>query len=292
MPNTPTGLSDEKAVRMMVALRGGGTLNKFGVKASRLEIHFKSHPEYAQEARPLIEANAAAAQLRKAAGKRSRTHCSRGHLFTLETTRYRKDRNDPRRECKICERERAMDGNAIRPGTAEQVRALLKKNAGIGSFTLAGHSGYVLSHRTFKRLRREDPEINMLASRVIAGARQRAVHIRLVRNRNQTRRNDNNDYYKIRAMLPEIVPDKDDVVSAIFEDLLTGKLKREDVRTRMLGTLNPLHPANRHDVRTVGQVRCCLLGVRPIRIQQQPSRLDVQEVRNQPVHQLARPRRV
>ena len=75
-----------------------------------------------------------------------------------------------------------MDGNAIRPGTAEQVRALLKKNAGIGSFTLAGHSGYVLSHRTFKRLRREDPEINMLASRVIAGARQRAVHIRLVRN--------------------------------------------------------------------------------------------------------------
>ena len=34
-------------------------------------------------------------------------------------------------------------------------------------------------------------------------------------------------------MLPEIVPDKDDVVSAIFEDLLTGKLKREDVRTRI-----------------------------------------------------------
>ena len=36
------GLSDEKAARMMVALRGGGTLNKFGVKAPWLEAHFNA----------------------------------------------------------------------------------------------------------------------------------------------------------------------------------------------------------------------------------------------------------
>ncbi len=238
-------LSDEKAVRMMITLREGQTLRKFGVKAPRLDAYFLAHPRYAEEARPLIEANAAAAQLRKAAGKRSRIQCSRGHPFTLETTRYRKDRNDPRRECKVCERERATDGNAIRPGSAERVRALLKKNARIGSFTSAGHSGYVMSHRTFKRLRREDPEINMLASHVIEGARQRGAVLRLVRNRNQTKRDQNNDYYKIRAMLPASFPDKDDVLSAIFEDLLTGSLKREEVKARVqayIGAHNRMFP--------------------------------------------------
>jgi hypothetical protein len=29
------------------------------------------------------------------------------------------------------------------------------------------------------------------------------------------------------------LPDKDDVVSAVFEDLLTGALKREDVKARL-----------------------------------------------------------
>jgi hypothetical protein len=39
------GLSDEKAARMMVALREGRTLRKFSVKAPRLEAYFKAHPE-------------------------------------------------------------------------------------------------------------------------------------------------------------------------------------------------------------------------------------------------------
>ena len=34
-------------------------------------------------------------------------------------------------------------------------------------------------------------------------------------------------------MMPAAFPDKDDVVSAIFEDLLTGALRRDDVRLRM-----------------------------------------------------------
>src|ERR1700730_14439129 len=40
-------------------------------------------------------------------------------------------------------------------------------------------------------------------------------------------------YHTIRAMLPASFPDKDDVVSAIFEDMLTGTLRREDVRGRV-----------------------------------------------------------
>jgi hypothetical protein len=42
-----------------------------------------------------------------------------------------------------------------------------------------------------------------------------------------------NDYRDILAMIPRGFPGRDDVVSAIFEDLLTGTLKRDDVRSRI-----------------------------------------------------------
>lgn len=54
MPATLGGLSDDKAARMMTALREGRTLRKFGVKAPRLEAYFKANPDYEREARPLM----------------------------------------------------------------------------------------------------------------------------------------------------------------------------------------------------------------------------------------------
>ena len=84
MLGTPKGLSDEKAARMLVALREGQTLRKFGVKAPRLATYFDCHPEYAREALPLIETNAKAARLRKGARLGSRTHCRYGHPFSGE----------------------------------------------------------------------------------------------------------------------------------------------------------------------------------------------------------------
>jgi hypothetical protein len=59
------GLNEEKAARMMVALREGRTLRKFGVKAPRLEAFLATHTEYAQEALPLIEINKKLAFKRK-----------------------------------------------------------------------------------------------------------------------------------------------------------------------------------------------------------------------------------
>jgi hypothetical protein len=78
---TPPGLSDEKAARMMAALREGGTLRSFGVRPPRLEAYFKTNPEYAQEALPLIAANVQAAKLRKGARLRNKTHCANGHSY-------------------------------------------------------------------------------------------------------------------------------------------------------------------------------------------------------------------
>jgi hypothetical protein len=50
---------------------------------------------------------------------------------------------------------------------------------------------------------------------------------------NEVKREETNDYYKIRAMLPVNFPGRDDVVSDIFEAMLDGSLSREDVRARV-----------------------------------------------------------
>ena len=47
-----------------------------------------------------------------------------------------------------------------------------------------------------------------------------------------------------------------------------------------LGTFDPFHAPDRHDVRAVGQERRCLAGLLPVRVQQQPRRRDVLEVRD------------
>src|SRR6202043_3159603 len=125
MPKTPVGLSDEKAARMMVALRGGGTLNKFGVKAPRLEAYFNAHPEYALEARPLIEANAKAALLRKGARLRNQTHCKHGHSLANARFFYQRTDGYLKRDCRTCGQIRHKRAGFITPqGIIEVKKAL------------------------------------------------------------------------------------------------------------------------------------------------------------------------
>jgi hypothetical protein len=60
-------------------------------------------------------------------------------------------------------------------------------------------------------------------------ANSRGQRLRWLRIRNEAIREQNHDYYKIRATLPVNYPDKDAVISLIIEDLLTGAINREDV---------------------------------------------------------------
>lgn len=64
-------------------------------------------------------------------------------------------------------------------------------------------------------------------------ANRRAQHLRYLRIRNEAKREENNDYYRILSIVPAHLPDRDDIVSNIVVDLLTGALKREDVRARV-----------------------------------------------------------
>jgi hypothetical protein len=151
------------------------------------------------------------------------THCKYGHSLA-DASLYQKD-GYVARHCRVCRIIRARRPGIIKPESGEKVRALLKRYAPISSFTKAGTSSYVMSHVTFMQFRREDPEIDLLASRVIEGAHQRALHRRWSRVRNQATREQNNDYYKIRAMLPANFPGRDDAAQDIFVALCDGSVK-------------------------------------------------------------------
>jgi hypothetical protein len=229
MLGTPKGLSDEKAARMVVALREGRTLRTFGVRTPRLDAYFKAHPEYAQEATPLIEANAKAAQQRKGVN-RNLTHCKYGHSLA-DAYVSRQQGGYVKRDCRTCWAIRQKRPGVMRPEVAKQVEALLRKGMPISTFTKAGTKTYLVQHKTFTRFRLENPHVDQLFMTNVKVANSRGQRLR--RLRNEGIREQNNDYYKIREMIPESNPHRGDIVARIFEDMLSGKLDRENVRTRV-----------------------------------------------------------
>jgi hypothetical protein len=115
----------------------------------------------------------------------------------------------------------------------KKVTGRIAAGSSLNSFTTAGESGYLLKFSTLARHRRENPEFDRLVINVIKDSNSRAQLRRWRKTRNDAIREENNDYYKILAMLPAGFPGKDDVVSDIFEALLNGSLRREDVRSRV-----------------------------------------------------------
>jgi hypothetical protein len=227
----PPGLSEEKAARMMVALRGGGTLNKFGVRAPRLEAYFNTHREYAQEARPLIEKNMTDARRRKGACIRNKTHCANGHSFA-EHGRVAFHKGYLTRQCRACEVMRYRRGDVIKAAVLEKVTTRLIAGSSIGGLTKTGR-GYLVRFSTLARYRRENPHFDRFVVDVSKANNSKGQKLRWQRIHNSAVRDQNNDYYKIRAMLPANFPDKDDVLNSIFVDLLTGSLHRKDVAARV-----------------------------------------------------------
>jgi hypothetical protein len=229
---TPKGLSEEKAARMMGALRKGQTLRLFSVTAPRLHAYFAAHPDYAREAMPLIEANAKAARLRKGAHIRNKTHCINGHSF-VEHGRVAIHKGWKTRQCRACEVLRYHRGGITKPEVLKKATALIVAGSSLSSFTKPGdRARYLVRFNTLGRYRRENPEFDRLVVSAIKDSNRRAQR-RCEKITIAAVREQNNDYYRIRSMLPAAFPGRDDVVSSIFEDLLSGKLQREDVRARI-----------------------------------------------------------
>jgi len=121
----------------------------------------------------------------------------------------------------------------MKSGVLEKVTARIAAGTPIRSFTKPGQGGYLLRYDTFNRYRRENPDFDCFVIAATKDNNSKGQLRRWTRIRNNAVREQSNDYYKIRSMLPAGFPGKDDVVSAIFEDLLTGALRRDDVRLRM-----------------------------------------------------------
>jgi len=100
---------------------------------------------------------------------------------------------------------------------------------------------------------KRDPEFACFMKLAIGANAGRARKIRYTRVHTATVRDDNNDYYKIRDMIPVGNPNRDDIVARIFEDLLGGTLKREDVPARVKAYIAETEQALSDQLRQVRQ---------------------------------------
>lgn len=238
MPKTQAGLSDEKAARMMVALRNGDTLRQFGVTAYRLKAYFESHPDYVREAMPLIEKNAKAALLRT--GKwRDKTHCKYGHPLFGNTVYVRRN---GKRQCLI--RAKRRDG-APPPPTAEQLKQVTAAlNAGrplrlicAGMIGPKRDATPIVSYIKLNAYRRQKPVFDRFV--LSATARNNSKGQQRRHNpqafRVQVVRTEANDFYKILGMVPAGMPGdvRDDITQSIMLALLEGSLQRDQVGARV-----------------------------------------------------------
>jgi len=155
------------------------------------------------------------------------------------------DSTHGRKRCVACRKACNKRAPSMRPEVVEAVKRALQNGATIGQICHGKPIGggktdrkLVLTRfKVLKRYRQENPEFNRsvveaISDNTCVGQRIRWSRVR-IRAQNQAKREEINDYYKICAMLPASFPDKGAIVSLIFEDLLNGSLKRENVRARV-----------------------------------------------------------
>jgi hypothetical protein len=245
------------AVEFMDKLKAGGTIRKLTggrslglamVSADRFKKHCELNPIWAAEARRISDANG-----RRGRGVllRQRTHCKNGH--SLEGAFVRQYRGWTIRACKICESIRRNRGGIVKPEVLTAVRAALDRGVTVNQIIHGNPTGGGAKNPTLRivdasalaRYRRENPEFDQFVKRAVVRNNARGQKIRYSRARTATVRDNNNDYHAIRSLIPQCNPHRDDIVARIFEDLLSGTFKRDEVRARVgvyVAELNRLYP--------------------------------------------------
>lgn len=227
---------------MLAGLRGGQTPRSFGVTANRFKAYCEAHPVYGQKALPLLEVNVKAAQLRKGAHIRNKTHCINGHSFA-EHGRVAMHKGWKTRQCRACELMRYRRGGLMAAPVLEQVKARIVAGSSISSFTKPG-DGYLVKFSTLARYRRENPEFGRLVAEAISDRRLYPASMPVAAGTFRYEW-DPRDLHAISAMLPEQFPGKCDVVQSIFLALIEGRLDRSQVEhhlRRFVRDYNRQHP--------------------------------------------------
>jgi hypothetical protein len=251
--DAPPGMSPALADEFMAKLKAGSTVRKLTgggkilgpalVSYDRFKKHCELHPNWGAEAWRTSKINC---NLGKGARLRKMTEklCLRGlHPMTGDNVRI--DPSRGRRACLACRNMARDNPPLIVPDVLVKIKRALESGATIAQICYgrpigggAGDRGAKLvnSHK-FYHHRRIDPAFNRFVLAHVADSTsigQRA-RWRRVRTRAQTEaaRTATNDYHAIRALIPTTFPDRDDVVARIFEDILSGAIRREDVRSRI-----------------------------------------------------------
>jgi hypothetical protein len=237
MPATSKGLSDEKATRIMIGLRNGRTLRKFWITPARLEAYFAANPDFAREARPLIEVNAKAACHRKGAHLRSRTHCRYGHPFAGENLFV-----IPQgwRRCRICTEKVDAEDRKMSEQQARRVVEALYEGKTISNITKSGTPSYILNHRALLLFRQKHPKFERLVVR-LSTANAKVHHAEASARRAQILRAPSiaergaDIFALIRSAVPMTLPAqiREDVIGAMALEVVEGKLRTGDIRRRV-----------------------------------------------------------
>jgi hypothetical protein len=225
------------------------------VSRDRFLKHCDMHHEWGKTAREISDRNSRANKSTNSP-YRSATMCRNG-LHLMEGANVKFDiqhTGGPRYRycvaCRLAKYKRAVDM------TVDQVQAVsraLRTGTTLSQLTQGRPMGggktnrglVVVGTRVFYRHRRENSEFDRFVKDTVAGNTARGQKIRYTRVHTAKVRDNNNDYYNIRDMVSASNPHRDDIVARIFEDLLGGTLKREDVPTRVkayVAELNKLYP--------------------------------------------------
>jgi hypothetical protein len=261
----PSGhMTPEQANACMAALREGKTLRrftnggKFGpaiVSFKKFKKHCELHPEWGAEAMRLAKINAKAGDILKSVNnaKRRQTQemCLKGlHPMKGDNLMMHKGR----RCCLACWRHHAAHPpiHSILP-VLDLIKDDLRRGISLGQICQGRPTGGGRVDRSlvrvranvFYRYRELNPEFDQFVRQAITNSNARGQKIRWTRVRTSSVRDSNNEYYKIRDMISEQNSHRDDIVARIFEDLLSGSLKREEVPARVkvyVAELNKLYP--------------------------------------------------
>ncbi|WP_194483448.1 hypothetical protein [Bradyrhizobium sp. CCBAU 21365] len=200
-----------------------------------------AHPEWAERATALAEQNAQAANKRKGASQRERTHCIYGHSLHDARVHTRWSTGYTTRQCRTCERIRVKGARPMEPDKLLLVCQALQQKKSLAEITgrpLRGKKRPMISNT--ERLychRRFDPEFDRFVREMIAGSLSRSQILRwsMERARKLTdqRREEANDFETIRAMLPTYLPGRDDIAQNIFVALLEGSLRQDQIKERV-----------------------------------------------------------
>ncbi|QIG91984.1 hypothetical protein [Bradyrhizobium sp. 6(2017)] len=235
------GLTDEKAARMLEGFRAGGSsLRPHHVSSTKFKAYCDAHPTYAAEVIPLLAANRKAADKRKGAGRSERQTCKRGHSL-VDAYIHVSPEGWVMRNCRTCHQLRINNIKPLDPAKLLQVKTMLlaKKSVAeiIGQHLRGKKRPVIVNSTLFYNARKADPSFDRFVKQQIAESNSRAQKLRWsilrAREATQQQRDEANDYHAIRAMIPRAIPDPDEIVSRIFEEILSGNLARADVAKRV-----------------------------------------------------------